>query len=76
MAASLLAQRSDRPLEVLESQFRYALLSRPPPPHLTEWDETMAVETRGGVEASMETLCNVLGVGIQLDDFARRTFVR
>ena len=39
--------------------------------HLTEWDEIMAVETRGGAEVSMETLCNVLGLGSQWADFAR-----
>ena len=55
---------------------RVAVAARDASTHLTEWDEIMAVETRGGAEAYMETLCNVLGVGIQLDDFARRTFVR
>ena len=43
--------------------------------HLTEWDEPVAVETRGGAEASMETLCDVLGLGCQWADFARRTCV-
>jgi len=43
--------------------------------HLTEWDEIVAVETRGGAEASMETLCDVWGLGCQWADFARRTCV-
>jgi len=43
--------------------------------HLTEWDEPVAVETRGGAEAYMETLCDVLGLGCQWADFARRTCV-
>jgi hypothetical protein len=52
--------------------FRCVLLSRPttPPPHLTESDETMAVETRGGAEAYLETLGDVLGLGCQWADFA------
>ena len=43
--------------------------------HLTEWDEPVAVETRGGAEVYMETLCDVLGLGCQWADFARRTCV-
>ena len=43
--------------------------------HLTEWDEPVAVETRGGAGAYMETLCDVLGLGCQWADFARRTCV-
>ena len=43
--------------------------------YLTEWDEPVAVETRGGAEAYMETLCDVLGLGCQWADFARRTCV-
>jgi hypothetical protein len=37
---------------------------------LSEWDETMAVETRGGAEAYLETLGEVLGLGCQWADFA------
>ena len=47
----------------------------PPSTHLTEWDEPVAVETGGGAEASMETLCVLLGLGCQWADFARRTCV-
>jgi len=43
--------------------------------HLTEWDETVAVETRGGAEAYMETRCDVWGLGCEWADFARRTCV-
>ena len=43
--------------------------------NLTEWDEPVAVETRGDAEAYMETLCDVLGLGCQWADFARRTCV-
>ena len=43
--------------------------------HLTEWDEPVAVETRGGAEVYMEILWDVLGLGCQWADFARRTCV-
>ena len=55
--------------------FPGAVASHDASTHLTEWDETVAVETRGGAEASMETLCDVLGLGCQWADFARRTCV-
>ena len=61
----------------MEWQFsvRVALAARDASTHLTEWDETMAVETRGGAEVYMETLCDVLGLGCQWADFSRRTCV-
>jgi hypothetical protein len=49
---------------------RIALTARDASTHLTEWDETMAVETRGGAEAYLETLGEVLGLGCQWADFA------
>ncbi len=55
--------------------FRGAVAAHDASTHLTEWDEPVAVETRGGAEAYMETLCDVLGLGCQWADFARRTCV-
>jgi len=55
--------------------FPGAVASHDASTHLTEWDETVAVETRGGAEAYMETLRDVLGLGCQWADFARRTRV-
>ena len=49
---------------------RIALTAHDASTHLTEWDETMAVETRGGAEAYLETLAEVLGLGCQWADFA------
>ena len=69
----LAAQRSDR---CQGSSLPVALAARDASTNLTEWDETMAVETRGGAEASMETLCNVWGLDSQWADFARRICVR
>ena len=54
---------------------RFAVAAHDASTHLTEWDEPVAVETRGGAEAYMETLCDVLGLGCQWADFARRTCV-
>ena len=51
---------------------RIALTAHDASTHLTESDETMAVETRGGAEAYLETLGEVLGLGCQWADFAYR----
>ena len=59
-------------LEVLEWHFRnaFAVAAHDASTHLTERDEPVAVETRGGAEVYMETLCDVLGLGCQWADFA------
>ena len=54
---------------------RFAVAARDASTHLTEWDETLAAETRGGAEACKETMCDLLGLGCQWADFARRTCV-
>jgi hypothetical protein len=51
-------------------EVRIALTAHDASTHLTEWDETMAGETRGGAEAYLETLGEVFWLGCQWADFA------
>ena len=41
--------------------FPGAVVARDASTLLTEWDEPVAVETRGGAKAYMETLCDHIG---------------
>ena len=75
LRGSLDIAQTGRGVAAKASGFPGAVAARDASTHLTEWDETMAGETRGGAEASMETLCDVLGLDSQWADFARRTCV-
>ena len=62
LRGSLGAAQTGRAVAAKAAGFPGAVAAHDASTRLTEWDETMAVETQGVAEASTETLCNVLGL--------------